>query len=129
MSRQKEIILDVLRKVRTHPTADEILLMARRRVPALALGTVYRNLKLLCDEKKVRRIPMEDAPDRYDGFLEPHDHLVCLDCGKVYDIPSLQTKEALEAKLGTEVRDYEMKVYFICPNCRREDKDGFGSPD
>ena len=117
MSRQKEVILSVLRSKRFHPTAEEILLRARQRVPALALGTVYRNLKALCEEKKVRRIPMEDAPDRYDGFVEPHDHLICTTCGKVYDIPSLQSKEALEAKLEAPVEGYELKVYFTCPNC------------
>ena len=118
MSRQKEVILGVLRAQRFHPTADEILVRARQRMPALALGTVYRNLKALCDEKKVRRIPMEDAPDRYDGFVEPHDHLVCTVCGKVYDVPPLQSKEALEAKLATRVDGYELKVYLTCPKCQ-----------
>ena len=121
MSRQKEVILGVLRAQRFHPTADEILLRARQRMPALALGTVYRNLKALCDEKKVRRIPMEDAPDRYDGFVEPHDHLVCTVCGKKIEfvndsIEKLQEEVCREHSFKPTA--HHMVLYGICKDCR-----------
>ncbi|MGE5577510.1 MAG: Fur family transcriptional regulator, partial [Syntrophothermus sp.] len=50
MTRQRQIILEELKNVTTHPTADEVYEMVRRRLPRISLGTVYRNLELLAEE-------------------------------------------------------------------------------
>lgn len=47
MTRQRTVILEKLRKVATHPSADEIYEMVRKRLPRIRLGTVYRNLEIL----------------------------------------------------------------------------------
>ena len=40
MTRQREVIIEELKKVRSHPTADEVYRMVRRRLPKISLGTV-----------------------------------------------------------------------------------------
>jgi len=40
MTRQRTVILEKLRKVATHPSADEIYEMVRKRLPRISLGTV-----------------------------------------------------------------------------------------
>ena len=52
MTKQRRIILEELRKVRSHPTADEIYAMVRRRLPRISLGTVYRNLDAAGRERR-----------------------------------------------------------------------------
>ena len=52
MTRQRMVILEELRKVKTHPTADELYAMVRTRMPRISLGTVYRNLDFLTESKK-----------------------------------------------------------------------------
>ncbi|MBW2706713.1 MAG: transcriptional repressor, partial [Deltaproteobacteria bacterium] len=47
MTRQRQVILEELRKVDTHPSADEVYEMVRKRLPRISLGTVYRNLEIL----------------------------------------------------------------------------------
>ena len=37
----------------THPTADWIYEQARKRIPEISLGTVYRNLQVLLEDKKI----------------------------------------------------------------------------
>ena len=49
MTRQRMVILEELRKVKTHPTADELYAMVRTRMPRISLGTVYRNLDFLTE--------------------------------------------------------------------------------
>ena len=47
MTRQRRLILDLMQKSPRHLTADEIFAQARREMPNIARGTVYRNLKLM----------------------------------------------------------------------------------
>ncbi|HSM74917.1 MAG TPA: transcriptional repressor, partial [Desulfobacterales bacterium] len=49
MTRQRRVILEELRRMNTHPGADEIHEVVRRRLPRISLGTVYRNLDILCE--------------------------------------------------------------------------------
>ncbi|MEW5819446.1 MAG: transcriptional repressor, partial [Cyanobacteriota bacterium] len=41
---QRQIILEELKKMRWHPTADELYEAVRKHMPRISLGTVYRNL-------------------------------------------------------------------------------------
>ena len=52
----------------------------------ISLGTVYRNLNLLADIGEALRIPTPDGGDRFDGRCEPHYHVVCTNCGNVFDL-------------------------------------------
>lgn len=54
MTRQRAVILEELRKTATHPTADELYSIVRRRLPRISLGTVYRNLDFLADSGEIR---------------------------------------------------------------------------
>lgn len=52
MTRQRAVILEELRKTATHPTADELYSIVRRRLPRISLGTVYRNLDFLGRQRR-----------------------------------------------------------------------------
>ena len=49
MTRQREVILDELRKLHSHPTADGLYTRVRRRLRRISLGTVYRNLEVMAE--------------------------------------------------------------------------------
>ena len=86
VTRQRTIILEELRKVVTHPTADEIYTMVRRRLPRISLGTVYRNLDLLAEQGEILRIESAGNSKRFDGNTHPHQHVRCQKCGRTADI-------------------------------------------
>ena len=67
MTRQRAVILEELRKVKTHPTADELYSIVRERLPRISLGTVYRNLTSW-------RIPVRYAGLKLPG--RPNDSMV-----------------------------------------------------
>src|SRR5262249_59374589 len=70
-----------------HPTADWVYRQARRRLPRISLGTVYRNLKRLAEEGLIREIHAGGHPARFDGNTGRHYHIRCLGCGRVNDPP------------------------------------------
>ena len=88
MTRQRMIILEELRKLHTHPTADELYSKVRERMPHISLGTVYRNLDLLAASHEVRKLETAGAMRRFDGNTAPHRHVRCVNCGRVADVPA-----------------------------------------
>ena len=66
MTRQRALILEILQHSPKHLTADEIFAIAREKMPGIARGTVYRNLKLMEQAREIARLEMPDGPDRFD---------------------------------------------------------------
>jgi Fur family ferric uptake transcriptional regulator len=123
MTRQRGVILEELRKVTSHPTADEVYEMARRRLPRISLGTVYRNLEILSAWGMIRKLEMGGAQKRFDGNVEKHYHVRCVRCGCIGDVPG-KPLTSIEDAIG-RVSDYEIigtRVEFtgICPQCKKE---------
>jgi Fur family ferric uptake transcriptional regulator len=56
MTRQRQVILEVLRNVNTHPRADEVYEMVRKRLPRISLGTIYRNLEILFESGEIHKL-------------------------------------------------------------------------
>lgn len=119
-SRHRERILLHLQGTRTHPTADRIYAKLKGELPGLSLGTVYRNLGVLVEQGKVRRLPFGRGRDRYEAGIEPHYHLVCEQCGTVRDVvlPLYDMLNRQTRALGTfRVLHHRIDFYGICEKC------------
>jgi Fur family ferric uptake transcriptional regulator/Fur family peroxide stress response transcriptional regulator len=86
-SRQRDLILRIIRHTNIHPTASWIYEEARKIKPDISLGTVYRNLRLLRSEGKIQEFCMGNEVHCYDGDLREHSHIRCTECGRIVDIP------------------------------------------
>lgn len=120
MTRQRRLILEIMRDDPGHLTADEIFAVARHRMPSIARGTVYRNLKLMEQDCEIARLEMPNGPDRFDKTSAPHGHLLCDACGDLQDIPVVGLVRELESAIGTEVRSYQLTIHYLCPDCRKK---------
>jgi len=87
MTQQRQVILEELRKVNTHPSADEIYEMVRKHLPRISLATVYRNLEILSARGEIQKLEFGGSLKRFDGVAEDHYHIRCLDCDRVMDAP------------------------------------------
>src|SRR5262245_53016785 len=86
----RRVVLEVVRATDSHPTAELVHRMVRRRLPRVSLGTVYRNLRLLVAEGLVKEVPGPHA--RFDGNTSEHHHFTCLHCGRIADVAGLLTE-------------------------------------
>ena len=84
-SKQRDAIFDNLCSRYDHPTAEDIYFSLKPTMPALSLATVYRNLSQLEGDGKIIRIESAGTA-RYDGNINLHYHLSCINCGGVFDI-------------------------------------------
>jgi Fur family ferric uptake transcriptional regulator len=120
-TRQREVVLDLIRSTMDHPTADWVYRRARRRLPRISLGTVYRNLKQLAEAGLIREIQAGGQELRFDGNIGPHHHARCLACGRVedLDVPFDTRREQDAARvLDFEVVAHHVEVQGLCAACR-----------
>lgn len=117
MTRQRKAILDTIRESERHLTAEEIYLQIKQKLPSIAMATVYNNLKVLVEEKKIKRLQFPGLPDHYDRNLLYHEHLICEACGEVTDAQIEAFLPQLEQQLGIHITGYHLSLYYICPSC------------
>ena len=120
-SRQRERILEILHGTKTHPTADTIYLIMKSEYPDLSLGNVYRNLNILVETGKIRRLDFGSTFNRFDGNREMHPHFVCEKCSSVSDLETIDNFDPsgfIKNLNGKTVREYSLEIFGICENCR-----------
>lgn len=119
MTKQKKVIYDILCSTETHPTADWIYNEARKQIPEISLGTVYRNLHVLQEDGKIIELTYGKDQCRYDGCITPHYHFVCMNCGKVLDFapdcPQIG-QDVLDSAPGL-VKEHRLECYGLCRDC------------
>lgn len=131
-TRQRQIILDEVRRAMDHPTADEIYARVRDRLPRVSLGTVYRNLDLLASSGEIVRLTPGRSQMRFDGNLTDHYHMTCVHCGRIEDIPLPPSDNPIELleKMASYLTKYgvfghQLEFVGVCPECASR---GLGFP-
>ncbi len=121
MTRQKKIILAVLKNTQTHPTADWIYEEVKKEIPNISLGTVYRNLRILKETGEIRELNYGSSYSRFDGNSSNHYHFVCTECGAVLDV-SLEIVEDInqqvEKCINAKVKYHRTEFYGKCSSCQ-----------
>ncbi len=121
-SRQREAILQVVRSAECHPTAEWIYREVSKRLPGISLGTVYRNLKLLCESGELRSCEPVGGVSRYDGCTTTHHHFRCEACGAMVDIEGQVDSELddrVAARTGLRIRSHVLEFRGLCTECQR----------
>ena len=132
---QKEIILDYLRRVTSHPSAEKVYLEVKNKLPRISRGTVYRNLKNLKEKGEILDIPADVS--RYDGNISNHPHFICQKCAKIFDLfdfcndcKVLKSKKTKVGRIVDEadassspfanarVTNYQIYFYGKCSKCQ-----------
>jgi len=120
---QRRVVLEVLRGTDSHPTAEQVHRLVRRRLPRVSLGTVYRNLRLLVGEGLVAEIQGPHA--RFDANLEAHHHFTCVRCHRILDVDGPLAEphaEALRgrisARTGLAIAHQRIEFFGRCPQCQ-----------
>lgn len=123
LTTQRQIILEELAKVTSHPTANEVYDMVRQRLPRIGLGTVYRNLELMAESGLILKLEVGGTQKRFDATISPHYHIRCIQCSKVDDI-EIPVQHHINA-LATAVCDYQILGHHIefsgiCDDCAQK---------
>ena len=121
-SKKRDAILRLMRTTKCHPSADWIYQQLKDEYPNLSLGTVYRNLNQLSEQRIIRRVGVINGQERFDSDTYPHAHFVCNCCGAVLDLPdyapSRQYVQSLSEQYGFMVEGHEFNLRGLCKDCK-----------
>ena len=123
MTRQRKVILEELQRMKTHPSADEVYEVVRRRLPRISLGTVYRNLEVLSELGKIQKLELGGTTKRFDWNPNKHYHIRCLQCGRVDDAPVAPLTRIEDELYGStvyEIVGHRLEFLGLCPECSRK---------
>ena len=126
-TRQRQVIVEELLKLSSHPTAAELYEIVRKRLPKISLGTVYRNLELLAQNDVIQKLDISGSEARFDGNPDRHYHVRCVHCGLVddlHDIPADLIGHRLKESNSWEILGYRLDFIGICPECKGTHKKG-----
>lgn len=122
LTTQRAAVYDYLSEVKHHPTAEEVFLAVKPKLPRISLATVYKNLEALVQCGAVSKLAYGDASARYDIRTDHHYHTRCLGCGKIWDLDAgggSEVFERIKPQAGFEVKDYRLELLGYCRECRR----------
>lgn len=118
---QRQVTFDYLVSSVNHPTAEEIYLEVRKKLPHIPLTSIYRILDQFHDLGVIRKVPSKNSTRRYEANVLPHHHLVCLHCDGIWDIPIEDfASPSLPESNSTGFRISHSEIYFYgrCAECK-----------
>ncbi len=120
MTKQRKTILDILKSRKDHPTASELYLEVREKIPHVSLGTIYRNLNVLTDSGEVQEININNKFKRYDGNPRQHYHFNCLECKRVFDLNGSYQEDLdtmISEKNPHQISGHNADFFGTCSQC------------
>ncbi|HEX2641318.1 MAG TPA: transcriptional repressor [Pyrinomonadaceae bacterium] len=124
LTKQREVVLQVIRGADSHLTANEVFGRAKELLPSISFATVYNSLRYLKEAGHIAEIQFGNGASRFDRMTHRHDHAICTACGKLVDIEMEHPAElvkmaAKRSKFKPESLEFTLRG--LCPDCARKD--------
>ena len=120
LTRQREVVLQVIRDEPEHLTANGVFDKAKQLLPGIPFATVYNSLRYLKDAELIAEISFGSGASRFDSMTSRHDHAICTKCGKLVDM-ELDLPAELVARAAEFSRfqpeSLELTLRGLCPDC------------
>ncbi|MBA3785628.1 MAG: transcriptional repressor [Acidobacteria bacterium] len=122
LTKQREVVLQVIRNAEKHLTANEVFDRAKQLLPTISFATVYNSLRFLKDAGHIGEISFGNGASRFDALTSRHDHAICTNCGKLVDMEIELPGEIVE--LATKFSKFklesiELTLRGLCPECNK----------
>jgi Fe2+ or Zn2+ uptake regulation protein len=108
-SAQRLAVAEYVLRTQDHPSADEVLVRVRGRVPMISRATVYNTLNLFVEKGLLRQFVLAEGRLVFDPHLAPHHHFVDEGSGAIHDVPwdALEVRK-VEKLQGLDVSEYQV---------------------
>ena len=106
-----------------HPTAYKTYLEVKKTHPTVSLMTIYTTIKILRETGLILELNLPRGQTRFDPNIEPHAHLICLQCGRIEDwmdpiMRKLTARASADANFTVTEASFDLKG--ICSNCEKK---------
>ena len=104
-----------------HLSAEDVYRLLIKDNIDVGLATIYRVLMQFAEARILWRRQFEGERAVFElSASEHHDHMVCVDCGKVEEFidEAIERRQSLIAKQrGFILRDHSLSLYGSCSSC------------
>lgn len=113
---QRIAVYEAVVKLKNHPTADNIIDYIHQNHPNISVGTVYKVLDSLVENKLLKKVKSEKDVMRYDAITEHHHHLYCSETDRIEDYADEQLDELIKAHFkkkkitNFEIKDIKLQI-------------------
>ena len=117
---QRQLVAETILNL-DHPNAEQVYEEIVKNHPHVSKATVYRNLNLLAEQQEIGKIETSEGAARFDFRTQPHYHLRCRKCGRLFDaeIPVFEhLEENLRNTGGFTVEKHIVEFIGICSDCK-----------
>jgi Fur family peroxide stress response transcriptional regulator len=121
VTHQRQVLYEVMQTMQGHPSPEEVYARVKKKVPAISLATVYKNINLFVESGVFRKMSLHHGSVRVEMNEQPHHHVVCSKCRKITDIGEKELGfVAWRNRLpdGFLVERYAVDVIGICAKCQ-----------
>lgn len=122
LTRQREVVLQVIRDEPEHLTANEVFDKSKQLLPGISFATVYNSLRFLKESGHIAEISFGNGASRFDSLTSRHDHAICTKCGKLVDmeieLPAEIVNFAAEFS-KFKLESIELTLRGLCPECSK----------
>jgi Fur family peroxide stress response transcriptional regulator len=122
VTHQRQVLYEVMKTMHGHPSPEEVYARVKKKVPAISLATVYKNIHLFVESGVFRKMSLHHGSVRVEMNDEPHHHMVCSKCRKITDIGEKELGLAGKRNRlpgGFLVERYAVDVIGVCASCQK----------
>ena len=130
-TKQLSFILDTIKMMPRHFTADDVYEEVKKEYPGLGQATVFRNLNKMAEEGILLRIEVPGGAREYELMAPKHSPAKCMKCGKLFDVemdymPNLEKK--VKDAHGFQFSGHDIIFTGLCSSCIKK-QDGNNMED
>ncbi len=125
LTHQRLEIFQEMMHATDHPSAEQIHRRLQKKMPTMAIDTVYRTLATFDELGIVKKLHVMGERALFDANLSRHHHFVCTRCKRVEDVywPEFdETNLPDEASHLGVVSSRHLELHGVCNQCLQEDK-------
>jgi Fur family peroxide stress response transcriptional regulator len=119
---QRQVLYQVMQTMPGHPSPEEVYARVKKRIPAISLATVYKNIHLFVEAGVLKEVSLHHGSLRVEMNSHVHHHMVCSQCKAICDIEEkdlgmLPPPRTLPG--GFQVERFAIDVIGICAACQK----------
>jgi Fur family peroxide stress response transcriptional regulator len=121
VTHQRQVLYETLCAMHGHPSPEEVYARVKKKVPAISLATVYKNLHLFVESGVFREVSLHHGSVRVEINRDPHHHMVCSKCRKITDVGERELGLVAKKRRlpgGFLVERYAVDVIGVCAKCQ-----------
>jgi Fur family peroxide stress response transcriptional regulator len=125
---QRQVIYKTVMSMHGHPSPELIYEKVKKKIPAISLATVYKNVRTFLDSGMLREVSVHHGSLKVEPNEHAHHHLVCIRCKQITDLdekslgPVRIPIRMKDQPRGFQITRIAIDVLGICAECADKKK-------